>query len=76
MRTGDWIELDVGARTLRLDCSEEELERRRRAWVPPPPRADRGYVKMYIENVNQADEGADLNCLKGASGPGVPRASH
>jgi L-arabonate dehydrase len=76
VRDGDWIELDVEARVLQLDVGEEELAARRAAWRAPPPVARRGYVHMYINNVNQADQGADLKFLRGASGHGIPRESH
>jgi L-arabonate dehydrase len=73
VRTGDRIELDVPARSLRIDVSDEELSRRREAWRPPPPSADRGYVRLYLDHVMQADRGADLDFLTGGSGDAVPR---
>ena len=73
--TGDMIELDVAARTLHLDVPEDELARRRAAWQAPPVPA-RGYYKLYVEHVLQADQGADLDFLVGASGAAVPRDSH
>ena len=76
VKTGDWIEMDVAARRLHLDVPDAELAARRAAWVAPPPVATRGYAAMYVNNVNQADEGADLKFLQGASGHGVPRESH
>ncbi len=76
VQTGDMIELDVAARKLQLHVSDEELERRRRAWVKPPPVAERGYVSMYVNTVNQADEGVDFGFLQGASGAPIPRHSH
>jgi len=76
VRTGDWIELDVPARRLHLEVGEAELAARRAEWRAPPPVATRGYAKMYIDNVNQAHEGADLAFLQGSSGHGVPRESH
>ncbi|HEV2355622.1 MAG TPA: IlvD/Edd family dehydratase [Puia sp.] len=76
VRDGDWIELDVPRRRLHLDVGDQELERRRAAWKPAPPRADRGYVQLYIRHVLQADKGADLDFLAGSSGAGVSRDSH
>ena len=73
VRNGDLITLDVDARTLHLDVDDVELARRRAAWQPPPPHANRGYVKLYVDHVLQADEGADLDFLLGGSGSAVPR---
>jgi dihydroxy-acid dehydratase len=75
VRTGDVIELDVPARKLHLDVSDEELAKRRKAWVPPEP-PKRGYYKLYVEHVQQADKGADLDFLVGGSGTTVTRDSH
>jgi dihydroxy-acid dehydratase len=76
VRNGDMIELDVEARRLHLDVSEAELDKRRKAWAAPPPHDVRGYVKLYCETVNQADQGVDLEFLVGKSGAPVPRESH
>jgi len=76
VQDGDMIEIDVPRRTLHLDVSEAELERRRKKWKAPRPVADRGYVRMYIDHVNQADEGCDLDFLVGASGTPLLRESH
>jgi dihydroxy-acid dehydratase len=76
VENGDPIELDVGARRLHLDVAQSEIDRRRAAWKPPKPPSDRGYCKLYYDHVMQADRGADLDFLVGASGAGVPRESH
>ncbi len=76
VQTGDMIELDVAARTLRLDVPEAELERRRAAWRPPAPKATSGYTWLYGEHVMQADSGADFDFLQGQRGHEVPRDSH
>ncbi len=76
VRESDQIELDVAARRLHLDVQEDELARRRAAWRPPPLADERGYCKLYVEHVMQADRGADLDFLVGASGAPVPRESH
>jgi dihydroxy-acid dehydratase len=68
VRTGDFIVLDTAARKLELDVPAEELEQRRKAFVPPPPAYERGYGKLYIDHVQQADKGADFDFLIGASG--------
>ena len=73
---GDRIELDVPARRLHLDVAESEIERRRAEWTAPAPPADRGYYKLHHDHVLQADRGADLDFLVGASGTDVTRESH
>ena len=76
VRTGDWIELDVPARTLTFDVSDDELARRRSEWRPPEIAFSRGYARLYVDHVQQASEGADLDFLRGASGAAVPRDNH
>ena len=76
VENGDEIELDVPNRKLNLLISPEELAKRKDAWVPPKPKAERGWSKMYIEHVQQAHLGADLDFLVGGSGDYVPRHSH
>jgi dihydroxy-acid dehydratase len=76
VRTGDWITLDVPARTLALDVPDDELAARRAAWTAPPRPATRGWTWLYTEHVQQADTGCDLDFLNGASGPQVGRESH
>ncbi|WP_321911547.1 IlvD/Edd family dehydratase [Paraburkholderia sp. J11-2] len=75
VRTGDMIELDVAARRLHLEVSDEELARRKAEWKAPEL-PERGYYRLYVEHVLQADKGADLDFLVGASGAAVPRDSH
>ena len=75
VQNGDMIELDVPARSLKLEVSDEELARRKALWKPlEAPR--RGWQKLYVEHVQQAHLGADLDFLVGASGAGIPRDSH
>lgn len=76
VQEGDMIELDVPNRRLHLDVAEDELERRRQAWDAPALHTERGYVRMYLDHVMQANEGADFDFLVGASGSAVPRANH
>lgn len=76
VKTGDYISLDVDARSLMLEVSEEELALRKASWIAPKPLADRGYVSLYIRHVNQAHEGADLDFLVGNSSSVVTRDSH
>ena len=73
VQNGDMIELDVENRSLTLDVPAAELERRRQAWTPPAPQAARGYAGIYVQHVQQADKGADLDILVGSSGPEVTR---
>lgn len=77
VQNGDMIELDVPNRRLHLDVSDEELAARRAAWQPPvTPHAERGYARLYVEHVQQADQGVDLDFLRGKSGAFIPRDSH
>jgi dihydroxy-acid dehydratase len=76
VENGDLITLDVEARSLHLHVDDTVLAARRAAWTPPAPHATRGYVKLYIDHVLQADEGADLDFLVGKSGSAVPRDNH
>ena len=75
VREGDFIELDVPDRRLHLDVSEEELARRREAWVAPTA-PQRGWARLYVDHVQQAHLGADLDFLVGGSGSEVKRDSH
>jgi dihydroxy-acid dehydratase len=64
VRDGDVITLDVPNRRLNLDVSDEELEKRRAGWTPPDLAwAERGYPRLHMEHVQQADEGCDLDFL-------------
>jgi len=76
VRDGDLIELDVPKRRIHLHVSDEELARRRESWKAPDLGIDRGYVSMYIEHVQQAHLGVDLDFLRGKSGDEVSRESH
>jgi dihydroxy-acid dehydratase len=78
VRTGDVIELDVAARRLDVAVDPETLQRRE-----PPAAAVAGYAapargweRLYVDHVLQADRGADLDFLVGASGHQVSRDSH
>jgi dihydroxy-acid dehydratase len=57
VRDGDRITIDVKKRIMNLDVDEAELERRRRAWTPPPPAATRGALGRYVRTVKPASEG-------------------
>ena len=67
-------EIESNARRLDIDVDDAELERRRAEWSPPHvPLTDRGYLRLYVEHVTGADEGADFDFLRGGSGSDVPR---
>jgi len=76
VQNGDFIEVDVAARRVHLDISDEELARRMKAWQPPPPHSKSGYTRLYTDHVMQADTGADFDILVGSRGSAVPRESH
>jgi dihydroxy-acid dehydratase len=66
VREGDWIELDTEGRRLELQVETAELERRRQAWrrPTPPPGAERGYLRLHLEQVEQAHLGCDLRSFR------------
>lgn len=72
VRTGDRITVDVPARTIHLEVSDEELAARRAAWTPPPARYERGYGWMFGRHILQANEGCDFDFLETAFGRPVP----
>jgi dihydroxy-acid dehydratase len=76
VQNGDYIELDVPNRRLHLDVTDEELALRKQNWQQPERAAERGYVNLYVQHVQQADKGADLDFLVGKSGDKVSRDSH
>jgi dihydroxy-acid dehydratase len=65
VRDGDEIELNVPGRTLTLRVSDEEVNRRRAAWRPRPPHFTRGYGKLFLDHVLQANDGCDFDFLRG-----------
>lgn len=76
VQNGDWIELDAEKGVLHLDISEEEFTRRLKEWKATDSQYNRGYYKLYIDSVLQADQGADFNFLVGQSGSIIHRESH
>ncbi|MFD4640839.1 IlvD/Edd family dehydratase [Lentzea sp. NPDC058436] len=76
VRDGDLIELDVAERRLDLLVSDVELRERLEARQVPEPKAKRGYAKLYIDTVNQAHDGCDLDFLVGRTGSDVPPNQH
>jgi dihydroxy-acid dehydratase len=78
IRTGDIVTLDVESRSLNFDVSPEELAARveSAASVAAYAAPTRGWTKLYVDHVMQADTGADLDFLVGSSGDAVARESH
>jgi len=76
VKNGDYIELDVPKRRLYLDLSDDELARRRSAWQQPDPHMEQGYVSMFLDRVQQADQGVDFDFLMGNSGALVSPGNH
>ncbi|MFZ9374518.1 MAG: dihydroxy-acid dehydratase, partial [Burkholderiaceae bacterium] len=71
VRNGDIITVDIPARSIRMEVSDEELARRRAEWKPPPPRFERGYGHMFSKHVLQADQGCDFDYLETSFGAPV-----
>ncbi len=78
VRSGDEIALDGPSRSLQLLVDDAELARRRAEWAAArrPPAYDRGWCRLYVDTVLQADRGVDLDFLVGKSSPVVTRESH
>ncbi len=78
VRTGDWITLDVPARRLELEVTPAELAARApsQATLDAFAHPARGWERLYVDHVLQADTGADLDFLRGSSGSAVSRESH
>ena len=75
VQTGDMISLDVAARKISLDVSDEELARRRAALPAPKPRYERGYGWMFSRHIRQADQGCDFDFLETSFGGPVEEPS-
>lgn len=76
VRDGDLITLDVAARSLTLEVSDEELAKRRAEWKAPAPHYERGYGVLYLNEVTQADEGCDFRFLHHNGKPTPEPAIH
>lgn len=78
VRTGDTVVLDVAGRRLDIEVSPAELAARRPSEASEAgfARPERGWEKLYVDHVTQADSGADLDFLRGGSGNEVHRESH
>lgn len=64
VRTGDIITIDIPARSINMEVTEEELARRRAEWKQPPKRFERGYGWMFSQHIKQANEGCDFDFLE------------
>ena len=64
VKTGDLITVDVPARRIHLEVSDEELARRRAEWKAPAPHFERGYGWMFTRHILQADQGCDFDFLE------------
>ncbi len=64
LRTDDIVRLDLAARRLDMLVDAAELDARRAAWTPPPPRFERGWGWIYSRHVTQANEGCDFDFLQ------------
>ena len=71
VQTGDRVSVNVSKRLIQMEVSDAELERRRRDWVAPPPRYQRGYGYMFSRHIAQADAGCDLDYLTSGFGAAV-----
>ena len=63
IRTGDEVVLDVATRKLELAVGQDEIARRLRGFVAPPPHYQRGYGRLFLDHVTQADQGCDFDFL-------------
>jgi dihydroxy-acid dehydratase len=72
VKTGDRITVDVPARRIHLEVSDDELARRKAAWRAPPPRYERGYGWLFGRHILQADQGCDFDFLETGFGAPVP----
>ncbi len=64
VQDGDLIELDVPARKLNVLISEAEMAKRKAAWVAPAPKFERGFGKIYLQHIQQANNGCDFDFLE------------
>ncbi|MFM1913453.1 MAG: Dihydroxy-acid dehydratase [Bacteroidota bacterium] len=76
IQNGDYISIDVDNRSINWEVSEEELKQRKENKPLINDFIKRGYVSLYVNNVQQADKGADFDFLVGGSGSVVTRDSH
>jgi L-arabonate dehydrase len=75
VRTGDMITLDVPKRLVRVEVDDATLAARKEQWTAPPL-PERGWKRLYVKHVMQADKGCDLDFLVGSGGAAVARDTH
>ena len=73
VQTGDMITLDVEARVLRLEVSDEELARRRATWTAPEEPYTRGYGRLFLDHITQANQGCDFDFLHAGGATPEPK---
>jgi dihydroxy-acid dehydratase len=66
VKNGDRIRLSVRERKLELLVDEKEMQRRKAGWKPPVAAPARGYAKLYMDHVLQAEHGCDFDFLRKA----------
>jgi dihydroxyacid dehydratase/phosphogluconate dehydratase len=71
VKTGDIISVDVDARSINVDISDEEMARRKAAWQAPAVHFERGYGWMFSRHIGQANEGCDFDFLRTDFGAAV-----
>lgn len=64
VQDGDLIELDVPARKLNVLITDAEMAKRKATWVAPAPKFERGFGKIYLQHIQQANEGCDFDFLE------------
>jgi dihydroxy-acid dehydratase len=67
LKEGDVVELDVGQQQVNMRVDDEELSRRRAAWRPKDGIYPRGYGRLYMQHITQADQGCDFDFLEGTA---------
>ena len=67
LKDGDIVELDVPERQLNMRVNDDELGRPRAAWKPKEGIYHRGYGKLYMQHIKQADQGCDVDFLEGTA---------
>lgn len=72
VQTGDMIAFDLEARTLNVEISDQELQRRRASWQAPARIYQRGFTRLYIEHATQAHLGCDFDFLMGTAATPEP----